>query len=111
MKMRVEVPRTVPLMLEMRVKLKGLSVGVRSRRLWVRAPSRAPLMCCKGRVSSTEERLSYKQATRVRLLHPAPIPKLYPGVAQLAEHAIDNREAVGSNPTPWTILQAGVAKR
>ena len=53
-----------------------------------------------GRVSSTEERLSYKQATRVRLLHPAPV--LYPGIAQLAERAIDNREAVGSTPTPWT---------
>ena len=29
---------------------------------------------------------------------------MYPGIAQLAERAIDNREAVGSNPTPWTIL-------
>jgi hypothetical protein len=62
----------------------------------------------KGRVSSTVERLSYKQATRVRLLHPAPID--HPGIAQLAEHAIDNRETVGSIPTPWTNLQAGVAK-
>jgi hypothetical protein len=25
--------------------------------------------------------------------------------AQLAERAIDNREAVGSTPTPWTILE------
>ena len=47
--------------------------------------------------------MSYKQATRVRLLHPAPF--LYPGIAQLAEHAIDNREIVGSSPTPWTILE------
>jgi hypothetical protein len=29
----------------------------------------------------------------------------YPGIAQLAEHAIDNREIVGSIPTPWTILE------
>ena len=29
----------------------------------------------------------------------------------MAERAIDNREAVGSTPTPWTNLQAGVAKR
>jgi hypothetical protein len=67
MQMRVEVPRTAPVVLFSRVKLNGLSVGFRSRRQWVRLPSRAPSW-----VSSTEERLSYKQATRVRLLHPAP---------------------------------------
>jgi hypothetical protein len=49
--------------------------------------------------------LSYKQATRVRLLHPAPIQTADLGIAQLAEHAIDNREVVGSTPTPWTILK------
>ena len=103
MKMRVEVTRAVPVLLFSRVKLNGLSVGVRSRRLWVRAPSRAPVWKKEGRVSATEERLSYKQATRVRLLHPA--PNFYPGIAQLAEHAIDNREIVGSTPTPWTIFE------
>src|SRR5579863_2753060 len=72
MKMRVEVPRAAPTLLSTRVKLNGWSVGFRSRRLWVRAPSRALVLCKKGRVSSTVERLSYKQATRVRLLHPAP---------------------------------------
>ena len=30
-----------------------------------------------------------------------------PGIAQLAEHAIDNREIVGSSPTPWTICSSG----
>ena len=30
---------------------------------------------------------------------------LDPGIAQLAERAIDNREVVGSTPTPWTILE------
>jgi hypothetical protein len=30
---------------------------------------------------------------------------LYPGIAQLAERATDNREVVGSTPTPWTILK------
>ena len=30
---------------------------------------------------------------------------LFPGIAQLAERAIDNREVVGSTPTPWTTLQ------
>lgn len=29
----------------------------------------------------------------------------YPGIAQLAEHAIDNREIVGSTPTPWTTFE------
>ena len=29
----------------------------------------------------------------------------------MAERAIDNREVVGSTPTPWTNLQAGAAKR
>ena len=49
--------------------------------------------------------MSYKQATRVRLLHPAPVRMPRPGIAQLAERAIDNREAVGSTPTPWTIFE------
>jgi hypothetical protein len=43
MKMRVEVPRAAPILC-VRVKLNGLSVGVRSRRLWVRSPSRAPVL-------------------------------------------------------------------
>ena len=31
--------------------------------------------------------------------------RLHPGIAQLAERVIDNREAVGSTPTPWTNLE------
>ena len=107
MEMRVEVPRTAPVLLSTRVKLKRIE----RRRPKLKAVGSSPItrtsFATKGRVSSTEERLSYKQAMRVRLLHPAPVRILYPGIAWLAERAIDNREVVGSTPTPWTISSSG----
>ena len=102
MKMRVEVPRTVPVSPFTRVKLNWIE----RRRPKPKAVGSSPITRSnygtKSRVSSTVERLSYKQATRVRLLHPAPIQTFCPGVTQLAERVIDNREGVGSTPTPWT---------
>src|SRR6266704_6073025 len=105
MKMRVEVPRTAPVLLPTRVKLKWIERRRPKPKVVGSSPITRSSFATKGRVSSTEERLSYKQATRVRLLHPAPVWILYPGIAQLAERAIDNREVVGSTPTPWTILE------
>ena len=101
MKMRVEVPRTAPICF---VNAREAQ-WIEHRRPKPKAVGSSPITRSIGRVSSTVERLSYKQATRVRLLHPAPIRTSYPGIAQLAEHAIDNREIVGSSPTPWTILE------
>jgi hypothetical protein len=78
----------------MRVKLKRIERRRPKPKVVGSSPITRSSFATKGRVSSTEERLSYKQATRVRLLHPAPVRILYPGIAQLAERAIDNREAV-----------------
>jgi hypothetical protein len=102
MKMRVELPRTVPVSQSTRVKLKWIERRRPKPEAVGSSPTTRSIYEAKRRVSSTVERLSYKQATWVRLLHPAPIQTLCPGIAQLAERAIDNREVVGSTPTPWT---------
>jgi hypothetical protein len=59
-------------LLLLRVKLKRIERWRPKPKVVGSNPITRPNYVMKGRVSSTEERLSYKQATRVRLLHPAP---------------------------------------
>ena len=73
MEMRVGVPRTVPMLQFSRVKLNWIERRRPKPKAVGSSPITRSIYGTKGRVSSTVERLSYKQATRVRLLHPAPV--------------------------------------
>ena len=105
MKMRVEVPRTAPVLKSMRVKLKRIE----RRRPKPKAMGSSPItrssfapragLVQRKNACLTSKLRGFDSCTRHQFEH------LYPGIAQLAERTIDNREVVGSTPTPWTTLE------
>jgi hypothetical protein len=101
MKMRVEVPRTVPVLLSTRVKLKRIERRRPKPKVVGSRPitrSMAGLVQRKNACLTSKLR-GFDSCTRHQF------EPTYPGIAQLAERVIDNREVVGSTPTPWTILK------
>lgn len=101
MKMRVEVPRTAP----------GRVVNAREAQ---RIERRCPKPKAVGSSPTTRtiaglvQRKNACPTSRLRGFDSCTrhqFKRSYPGIAQLAEHAIDNREVVGSIPTPWTIFE------
>ena len=105
MKMRVEVPRTAPVLLSTRVKLKRIE----RRRPKPKAVGSSPItrssfatragLVQRKNACLTSKLRGFDSCTRHQFEFS------YPGIAQLAERAIDNREVVGSTPTPWTTLE------
>ena len=90
--MRVEVPRAAPVA---RIAQWNRARSSEGRGRWFDSSS-ARQMLCRGGVSG-RNRLSYKEESpQVRILPPAPVQR---PIAQVAEHAIDNR-AVGSSSDP-----------
>jgi hypothetical protein len=104
MKMRVEVLRTAPVLLSTRVKLKRIE----RRRPKPKAMGSSPItrssfapragLVQRKNACLTSKLRGFDSCTRHQF-------DLYPGIAQMAERAIDNREAMGSIPTPWTTLE------
>jgi hypothetical protein len=101
MKMRVEVPRTAPVLKSMRVKLKRIERRPPKPKVVGSSPITRPMAGLVQRKNAcpTSKLRGFDSCTRHQFEH------LYPGIAQSAERAIDNREVVGSTPTPWTILE------
>ena len=101
MKMRVEVPRTAPVLQTTRVKLKRIERRCPKPKAVGSSPitrSMAGLVQRKN-ACLTSKLCGFDSCTRHQFEH------LYPGIAQSAERAIDNREVVGSTPAPWTTLE------
>lgn len=100
MKVRVEVPRTAPTIVVSAREAQRME----RRRPKPKAVDSIPIthsmagLVQRKNACLTSKLRGFDSCTR----HQFEI--LYPGIAQLAEHAIDNREVVGSTPTPWTIL-------
>jgi hypothetical protein len=100
MKMRVEVPRTAPVLKSMRVKLKRIERRPPKPKVVGSSPITRPMprLVQRENACPTSKLRGFDSCTRQ-------VRTLYPGIAQLAERATENREVVGSTPTPWTILK------